>query len=72
MRFVLVNDRVPRESSTCAHCAALLGTGYLRDISSRLPYCSYECYPRYDDPAALAEVPKNPTFVGRPTLRVFG
>jgi hypothetical protein len=63
MRFVWVNDRVPRISSKCAQCGASLKTGYLRDVSSRLPYCGYECYPGSDG-LASAGIPQNPGFVG--------
>jgi hypothetical protein len=37
MKFVWVNDRVPRKSSICAHCGVSLGTGCLRDIARNCP-----------------------------------
>ena len=64
MRFICVNDGLPRKSSTCARCGVSLRAGYFRDISSRLPYCSFGCQPRSDDPAAPARIPKNPGLVG--------
>ena len=47
MKFVLVNDGAPRAPSTCAHYSTSIGTSYLRDLSSKLPYCDYECYLRH-------------------------
>jgi len=44
MRFVLVNDKAPRLPSKCAHCRTPIGARYLRDLSSKLPYCGYACY----------------------------
>jgi hypothetical protein len=52
MNFVLVNDRTPRAPSVCAHCSAPIGLGYLRGVSSQLPYCDHECYVRYSKEAA--------------------
>lgn len=44
MKFVLVNDKAPRLPSMCAHCRTSIGTRYLRDLSSKRPYCGYACY----------------------------
>jgi hypothetical protein len=55
MRFVLVNNRAPRPRSTCAQCGAPLVAGYIRDLSSRLPYCDQGCYPC---PTSLATPPQ--------------
>jgi hypothetical protein len=52
MNFVLVNDRTPRAPSVCAHCSTPIGLGYLRDVSSQLPYCDHECYVRYSKEVA--------------------
>jgi hypothetical protein len=52
MNFVLVNDRTPRASSVCAHCSTPIGLGYLRGVSTQLPYCDHECYVRYSEKAA--------------------
>lgn len=48
MKFVLVNHRAPLNSAACAVCAEVLGTGYLRDVSTQRPYCGYDCYLRYE------------------------
>jgi hypothetical protein len=46
MRFVVVNDMAPRETSVCAACSRPLEQGYLRDISTSRRYCGVACYPR--------------------------
>ncbi|HLG79620.1 MAG TPA: hypothetical protein VKY22_01285 [Bradyrhizobium sp.] len=47
MKFVLVNHRTPLSTVTCTECAGLLGTGYLREVSSQRQYCDHDCYLRY-------------------------
>jgi hypothetical protein len=44
MKFVLVNGRSPRPESFCALCCEPIGESYLRDLTTRLSYCNYECY----------------------------
>ena len=44
--FILVKDRSPRGSLSCAGCREQLGLGYLREISSHHVYCKYDCYTR--------------------------
>ena len=44
MRFILVNERVPRGSSACACCSQPFGKGYLRGVPSNRVYCSYQCF----------------------------
>lgn len=46
MKFVLVNHRAPLNRPACSACAEVLGTGYLRDVSTQTPYCDYDCYLR--------------------------
>ena len=43
-RFVLVNDRVPREHADCALCGGLIEKGYVRDSQTRLIYCDTQCF----------------------------
>jgi hypothetical protein len=43
-RFVLVNDRVPREHADCALCGGLIEKGYVRDSRTRLIYCDAQCF----------------------------
>lgn len=47
MQFVLVNGRSPRPESSCALCCEPIGESYLRELTTRLPYCNYECYLGY-------------------------
>jgi hypothetical protein len=44
MRFVLVNGRTPRQQSLCTMCCEPIGESYLREIATRLSYCSHKCY----------------------------
>lgn len=44
MRFVLVNERAPRQQTLCASCGAPIRTGYLREIGTHLTYCDHDCY----------------------------
>jgi hypothetical protein len=46
MRFVVVNDLAPRETSVCTTCSRPLERSYLRDISNAKLYCGAECYPQ--------------------------
>jgi len=45
MRFVLVNGRTPCPQSFCLLCCELIGTSYLREIGTRLPYCDHNATP---------------------------
>jgi hypothetical protein len=40
MEFVLVNGRTPRPQSFCVLCCEPIGESYLREIGTRLSYCS--------------------------------
>ena len=44
MKFVLVNGRSPRPESFCALCCEPISESYLRELATRLSYCSYQCY----------------------------
>lgn len=44
MKFVLVNGRTPSPESFCAVCCGPIGERYLREIGTRLSYCSPKCY----------------------------
>jgi hypothetical protein len=39
MKFILINGRTPRPKSACVSCREPIGTGYLREIATRLCYC---------------------------------
>ena len=45
MKFVVVNNRAPRNASVCAARARPLERGYLHDLSISGRYCGVECYP---------------------------
>jgi len=47
MRFVFVNGRTPRPQTFCMLRCEPIGTSYLREIGTRLPYCDHECYTLY-------------------------
>ena len=43
-RFVLVNDRVPRNNEHCALCGGTIEKGYVRDFKTGLIYCDTQCF----------------------------
>jgi hypothetical protein len=45
IRFILVNNRMPRTDQHCALCGGLLEKGYVRDSLTRLIYCGTQCFP---------------------------
>jgi hypothetical protein len=54
MRYILVYGRTPSQLSLCARCSEPIGASYLREISTRLPYCDHECYDDHCRSAVLA------------------
>jgi hypothetical protein len=52
IRFVLVNDRVPRMEQHCALCGGLIEKGYVRDSQTRLAYCDTQCFAAWAHGAA--------------------
>ena len=52
IRFVLVNNRVPRTDQHCALCGGLLEKGYVRDSQTRLIYCDSQCFAGWAHEAA--------------------
>jgi hypothetical protein len=44
IRFVLVNNRVPRADQHCTLCGARIEKGYVRDPRTRLIYCDAQCF----------------------------
>jgi hypothetical protein len=44
MKFVLVNDRLPRLQIRCVQCDQPIETNYLREIGTDLIYCNHICY----------------------------
>ena len=45
MKFVVVNNRAPRNTSVCAACSRPLERGYVHDLSTSRRYCGVECHP---------------------------
>jgi hypothetical protein len=52
IRFVLVNNRVPRADEHCALCGGLIEKGYVRDSQTRLVYCDTQCFAGWAHEAA--------------------
>lgn len=44
MQFILVNGRSPRPQSFCTLCCEPVQDGYVREVATRLSYCSIKCY----------------------------
>jgi hypothetical protein len=44
IRFVLVNNRIPRTDERCALCGGVIEKGYVRDSQTRLIYCDTQCF----------------------------
>ena len=44
IRFVLVNNRIPRTDQYCALRGGLIEKGYVRDSQTRLIYCDTQCF----------------------------
>jgi hypothetical protein len=53
-RFVIVNDRVPREAASCAICGRKIERGYVRESQTRLLYCDTDCVPEHAKTAMVA------------------
>ena len=43
-RFVLVNDRLPRNDANCALCSTKIESGYVREPQTNLVYCDPQCF----------------------------
>lgn len=54
MKFILVNGRTPCRQSVCALCHKPIGANYLREITTRLPYCDPDCYADHCEGAVRA------------------
>jgi hypothetical protein len=52
IRFVLVNNRIPRMDEHCALCGGLIEKGYVRDSQTRLIYCDTQCFAGWAHEAA--------------------
>jgi hypothetical protein len=54
MRYLLVNDRVPKPPSYCALCCDVIGGSYVRDVGTRLSYCCVTHYTDHSNVVVLA------------------
>lgn len=54
IRFILVNDRVPRSDPNCALCCKKIEQGYVRELQTRLVYCDPQCFFGHQKMAFLA------------------
>ena len=52
IKFVLVNNRIPRTGQHCALCGGLIERGYVRDSQTRLIYCDTQCFAGWAHEAA--------------------
>ena len=50
-RFILVNERIPREHACCASCCARIERGYVRDPHTRLVFCDAVCFAAHEKKA---------------------
>lgn len=57
-RFILVNERIPREHTGCASCRARIERGYVRDPHTRLVYCDAECFADHEKRVPPIGVPQ--------------
>jgi hypothetical protein len=66
-RFVLVNDRVPRNNQHCALCGGAIEQSYVRDFKTDSIYCDTQCFAgrTYN---LTKRVMKSAMFVCTPTL----
>jgi thymidine kinase len=44
LRFVLVNDRVPRTGAYCSFCCQKIERTYVREPQTRVLYCDPQCF----------------------------
>jgi hypothetical protein len=47
LKFVLVNNRMPRVKTECALCGTKIEKTYLRDLHTSLFYCDPQCLAGY-------------------------
>jgi hypothetical protein len=47
IRFVVVNNRVPRADALCALCGTKIRQTYVHELQTRFVYCSAQCHAGY-------------------------
>ena len=56
-RFILVNERTPRDNVGCAACCARIERGYVRDPHTRLVFCDAVCFAAHEEKAPVIAQP---------------
>ena len=54
MKFLLVNDRQPRNDAYCVLCCEPITESYVREVQTRLLYCDPRCFGGHVKMAVLA------------------
>jgi hypothetical protein len=54
MRYIVVNDRHPREDACCGFCCEPIGEGYVRELGTRILYCDHTHYSAHVESSVLA------------------
>ena len=52
IRFIVVNNCVPRTDQLCTLCGGHIEKGYVRDSQTRLIYCDTQCFAGWAHEAA--------------------
>ena len=47
IRFVVVNNRVPRADALCALCGTKIEQAYLHELQTSFLYCDAQCFAGY-------------------------
>jgi hypothetical protein len=47
IRFVVVNNRVPRADASCALCGKKIEQTYVQELQTRFVYCDAQCLAGY-------------------------
>ena len=47
IRFVVVNNRVPRADTLCALCGTKIKKAYIHELRTRFLYCDVQCLAGY-------------------------
>jgi hypothetical protein len=54
IRFVVVNNRVPRTDAQCAQCSRKIEQAYVHELQTRFLYCGAQCLSAYQKTMVLA------------------
>ena len=54
IRFVVVNNRVPRADALCALCGTKIEQAYVYELQTRFVYCDAQCFAGYQKMMAPA------------------